>query len=135
MNISLNFERKIKLIVFTLLSLFISCTDGEDASPNNNSRTLQFEITGNFSGNITASYTGATGNTINEQLPSVPWLKEVIYNANVTAAVIGVSGTGGMVNQEVSLVIKKGGVQISAPLIFKANSAGGFIGSAPGILL
>ncbi|MCU0322440.1 MAG: hypothetical protein MUE72_08490 [Chitinophagaceae bacterium] len=135
MNLILNIERKIKLVVFTLLPLFLSCSDREDASPSNNSRTLQFEITGNFSGQIIASYTGATGNTINEQLTSIPWLKEINYNANVTAAVIGVSGSGGMANQEVSLVIKKGGVQISAPLIFKANSAGGLIGSAPGILL
>ena len=135
MNNLINFKGKVHLVIFVLLTISISCSNGDDAKPNNTSRTLQFEITGNFSGNIIASYTGANGNTINEQVLSLPWTKEVIYNTTVAAAVIGVSGNGGGVNQQVSLIIKKGGVQIANPYVFTADSQGGFIGSTPGVLL
>ncbi len=120
--------------IFLLLLSIISCSEDETIATDN-SRVLQYEVTGNFTGEVFASYTGATGNIINEQLTNIPWTKEIIYSNNVTAVVIAISGNGGVANQEVTLIIKKGGVQISNPIIFKANVAGSFTGSSPGIVL
>lgn len=109
--------------------LFTACSKDEKPT-NNSSRTLQFEISGNYTGNIFASYTTAAGGTANETVGTVPWRKEVTYTSGVSAAIIAVSGNGGTVGQQVSVVVKRGNTQVSSTTA-TADNSGSFSRSAP----
>jgi hypothetical protein len=95
-------------LLFAFYLLFFSSCD--DSSPEAPSRTIKYEVTGNFSGAVFASYTTASGGTNNESA-SLPWSKE----------------TAG---QQVTIVVKKGNTQVSSTPI-TAGSQGSFSQSAP----
>lgn len=117
--------KKLVVTFVTVLIILVSCKK-TDNGPGNSSRTLRYEITANFTGTLIASYTTATGGTANEQVTSSPWIKEVIYASNVTAAVMALSGNGGVAGQKITLTIKRGGSQLGAPIEITANSSGSF---------
>lgn len=121
-----------QLIISILLSvaLFSSCKKDKTENPGSNSRLVKYEITGNFTGTLFASYTTASGGTNNEQVTSLPWSKEITYASNVTAAIIAISGNGGAAGQQVTVVVKKGGTQVSSTTA-TANSSGSFTQAAP----
>jgi hypothetical protein len=110
-----------------ILLLVFSCS--KDKDNNNNSRVVTYELTGNYTGVKFASYTTATGGTVNETVATLPWTKEITYNSSVTAAAFAISGNGGTTGQQVTLVIKKGGAVISTTTA-TADNAGSFTRSA-----
>ncbi|MBN8782176.1 MAG: hypothetical protein J0G98_03855 [Terrimonas ferruginea] len=114
--------KRLSLFFFILL-VFVSCdkTDQE----NQSSRTLRYELTGTFTGSLVASYTTASGGTANETVTDLPWSKEITYAANVTAAVVAISGNGGSPGQQVAAEVKQGGTQV-ASTVATANSSGSF---------
>lgn len=114
--------KRLSLFILTLLVL-VSCdkTDQE----NESSRTLRFELTGNFTGSLVASYTTASGGTANETVTALPWSKEITYAANVTAAVVAISGNGGNPGQRVTAEVKRNGARV-ATVVATANSSGSF---------
>ena len=116
------------LPVFALI-VIQSCKK-KDGNMSARSRTIQYEISGNYTGSLVASYTTATGGTTNESVSIRPWRKEIIYNSNVSAAIIAISGNGGTAGQQVTVVVKKGGTQISSTTA-TADNAGSFTRSAP----
>ena len=128
--------KKLKITVITFISLIAISTsckkdaDDQPGNPSNTSRTLRYEASGNFTGTLIASYTTATGGTANEQI-TIPFNKEVTYGANVTAAIMALTGSGGVAGQKVTLVIKRGGVQVGTPTEFTAQTNGGFSSTAP----
>lgn len=123
--------KKLTLVIFAMLTIFVSCKKDSDNKSNNKSRTLKYEATGNFSGTLTASYTTAAGGTANDAI-TLPYNKEITYASNVTAAIIALSGGGGVAGQKVTLVIKRGGSQVGTPIEFVAEgSSGGFSKAAP----
>ena len=118
-----------KLVITLLLALtiFASCDkDPDNNNPGNTSRTIRYEVTGNFTGTFTAAYTPASGGVTNDQVTSLPWSKEVTYAAGVSGASIGVTGGGGVPGQKVTLVIKRGGSQVGASIEQTVNSSGVF---------
>lgn len=117
------------LSLFTVAFIFSACKK-DDTSNNNSSRTLKYEITGSYSGSLIASYTTATGGTANETITTMPWSKEITYASNVSAAIIAISGNGGTVGQQVTVVVKKGGTQVSSTTA-TADNSGSFSRSAP----
>lgn len=123
--------KKLTIAFITVLTILVSCKKDSDDNPDNQSRTLRYEVTGNFTGTFIASYTTAGGGTANDQVTSLPWNKEITYSENVTAAIIAVSGNGGVAGQKVTVVIKRGGNQVGTPMEVIANSSGGFSQSAP----
>jgi hypothetical protein len=112
-----------------LLVLLLSFSCSKDKDNNNNSRVVTYELTGNYTGAKVASYTTATGGTANETVATLPWTKEITYNAGVTAATFAISGNGGTPGQQATLVIKKGGTIISTTTA-TADIAGSFSRSA-----
>ena len=121
-------------VVFNLALLlatfvFYSC-EGEKENPSNNSRILRYELTGNYSGTIIASYTTANGGTTNEQVSSTPWTKELTYSSNITAAILAVSGNGGTAGQELTIIVKRGNRQVSSTKVI-ANNIGSFTIATP----
>jgi hypothetical protein len=117
-------------VILLLITISLFACNKSDGPSENNQRKLEYIITGNFSGPLFASYTTATGGTQNEQVTTVPWKKEIVYAANVTAAIIAISGNGGTAGQQVTVVVKKGGSQVSST-IATANSSGSFTQAAP----
>lgn len=126
--------KKFIIPVITLLTILLACKKESKDSPNNNSRILRYEVSGNFTGSLIASYTTASGGTANEQLTVIPWSKEINYATSVTAAVIAISGSGGVAGQTVRVVIKKGGVQVGNPIDLVAKPSGGISESSPAIV-
>lgn len=125
--------KKIAFILLTASTFFSSCSKDDDNGPNT-SRTLQYNITGNFSGNLYASYTTAGGGTSNDPVTSLPWNKEITFNTSVTAANIVISGNGGATGQQVTLIIKRGGNTIGSPTVATADASGSFTKAAPVVI-
>lgn len=124
--------RTLAIALLTALTVFASCSNDDDNEPQNTSRTLRYELTGNFSGsNIITAYTTASGGTVTEQITSLPWSKEITFDTNVGGANIVVSGAGGIAGQQVTLVIKKGGNALGTPITATADSGGTFTMSSP----
>lgn len=119
----------LKIIVLLLSILCFSCSKPNDP-PVNNARVLEYTITGNFSGTLFASYTTATGGTQNDQVTTIPWKKEILYADNVSAAIIAITGNGGVAGQQVTVVVKKAGTQLSSTQA-TADGSGSFSKSAP----
>jgi len=122
--------KKLTIACLTALTIFLSCKKDKDKEPDTSSRTLRYEITGNFTGTVIASYTTAAGSTANDQV-TLPWNKDITYSANVTAAIILVTGNGGVAGQKVTVVIKRGGSQLGTPIEAVAGSSGSFSQPAP----
>jgi hypothetical protein len=119
--------KKLAIALLVVLAIFTSCDkDPDNNNPDNNSRVIRYEVTGNFTGTLTAAYTPASGGVTSEDVNSLPWSKEITYAANVTGASIGITGGGGVPGQKVTLVIKRGGIRIGAPIEQTVNSSGVF---------
>lgn len=117
------------LSVFAFVMMFGACKK-DDSTNNNSSRVLKYEISGSYSGSVVASYTTATGGTVNETVTVLPWSKEITYASNVSAAIIAISGNGGTAGQQVTVTVKRGGTQVSSTTA-TAGNAGSFSRSAP----
>lgn len=92
---------------------FVACKKPVNEPPAGNGRTIRYEVTGAFSGVLFASYTSAAGSTVNEQLASLPWNKEITYNATVTAAILALSGNGGTAGQQLTITVRRGNSVVS----------------------
>ncbi len=129
--------KKLTMAFIAMLAILTSCKKDADKQPdgnNNTSRVVRYELTGNFTGQIIASYTTAAGGTANDEVTSLPWSKEITYAPNVTAAILAVSGGGGVAGQKVTVIRKRGGQQIGTPTEITAQSNGGFSEAAPVIV-
>lgn len=124
--------KKLTIALLTMLTILVSCKkDNSNKNPNNSSRTLRYEVTGNFTGTtLYASYTTATGSTANDPI-TLPWTKEIDFAKSVTAATIVMSGSGGVAGQKVTVVTKRGGTQVGAPFEIVAEASGSFSQPAP----
>lgn len=124
--------KTLSIALITILTVFASCGNDEDTEPRNSSRTLRYELTGNFSGsNIISAYTTASGGTVTEQINSFPWNKEITFDSTVGGANIVISGAGGIAGQQVTLVIKRGGSLLGTPTTATADAGGTFTISSP----
>lgn len=118
--------KKLATALFAILTLFASCKKESDNNPRNTSRTIRYEVTGNFTGTFTAAYTPTSGGITSDEVTSLPWSKEITYAAGVSGASIGISGGGGVPGQKVTLVIKRGGSPLGTPIEQTVNSSGVF---------
>ena len=123
--------KKLTIVFLTALTILVSCKKDDKKTPDRKSRTLRYEMTGNFTGTLIAAYTTAGGGTTNDQITTLPWNKEITFADNVTAASIALVGNGGTPGQKVTLVIKRGGTQVGTPVEAVANSSGAFSEAAP----
>ncbi len=124
--------KKIAISLITVLTVFTSCSKEDDNGINRLSRTIRYELTGNFTGNnIITAYTTASGGTITEQIVSLPWTKEITFDAGVSGANITISGAGGIAGQQATLIVKKGGNPVGSPTTATADAGGTFTIAAP----
>ncbi len=114
------------LVTIFSVSFFSSC---KKDYPVPSSRVIKFEVTGNFTGTVFASYTTSSGGTTNEQV-NLPWSKEINYASNVAAAIVALSGNGGAVGQQLTIAVKRGASQVSSTPV-TVDSSGSFSVSTP----
>ena len=82
-----------------IVVLFVTALAACSKDPVDNTKLVKYEITGNFTGKLTVTYTDNTGANTTLQNVSLPWSKEVSYPANVLSVGVGaqasVLGTAG----------------------------------------
>lgn len=113
--------------------LATSCSDDDDSGSTNNSREIKYEITGNFSGDITAAYTPAGGGATTAEITSLPWSLEITAAPSVQAVAFSVQGSGGTQGQKVDVKIYQGNREVSS-VEGTANSDGIFVVSSPAVV-
>lgn len=93
------------------LSLLTSCSKGEGTTEpiKTNSREVQFEVSGSFSGDIDASFTTSNGGATIETFASLPWTKTITYAATVQAVGITLGGGEGIAGQSIIIKVFAGG--------------------------
>ena len=111
-------------IVLTLAFTAVSCSSDNDE--NNSapaSREVKYEITGNFTGTASVTYSEKGGNVLNEDLTTLPWTKEFTAEAKSMGASLSASGYGGVAGQTLTGKIYIGG-KLENELTAKANGEG-----------
>lgn len=108
----------LRISFYIILSVCcITCSSGDNDQNQNNSRNIKYEITGNYSGQLTVVYNdNLAGNTV-ITVTSLPWSKEIIYNSDVQ--VIGISASSvvghyGSAGQSATLRIYSGGMVVKS---------------------
>lgn len=124
-------KKKLIVTLMSLITLF-SCSSKDDATPGK-SRTITFEISGDFKGTIVVSHTTAAGGTTTEQI-TLPWKEEITFATSVDQAIIAIGGSGGSAGQSITILIKRGADQISSTSV-TADSNGAVSASAPVVSL
>ena len=131
--------RKLKVLLIPvaviLLLLLQACSKSDDDDDNGgtpvNRRNVKFEVSGNFTGTLSATYVNASGGGTNEQITTaLPWVKQIAYAATVPSTGITVGGTNGIGGQSIVLKVFAGGTQISSTPA-TANPDGTIIVTAP----
>jgi hypothetical protein len=125
----MNYLRTIKsLSIIAILVFGISCSK-DDVKPAK-SRDIKFEITGNFSGTMDATFLTASGGATNESIPSLPWTKSVTYQSSVSGTTITIGGGGGVSGQTLKVKVFAGSSLVSETSGI-ANSSGVVVVASP----
>ncbi|WP_276373936.1 hypothetical protein [Chryseolinea sp. H1M3-3] len=106
---SAKYLKVISIVIFSWLG--VSCSE-DDSSPAK-SRDIKFEVTGDFTGALSATYVNATGGGANETIPALPWNKTLTYTSTVPSTALSVGATGGVAGQTVTVKVFAGGTLIS----------------------
>lgn len=114
-------RRVVALVTVACLTLpFFGCgnsasspTAPSSPSPSGN-RSVRFEATGNYSGRLLVAFVLANGANTVEDIPSLPWTRDVTYPPTARATAVAVDGTGGTAGQTIVLRVIAGGNQVSS---------------------
>lgn len=117
-------------LFLAVAALTASCSDDDNEGPASKSRDVKYEITGNFTGTITAAYMNASGGSSTAEVTSLPWQMEFTAQDNAVAAGFGASGSGGVEGQQVEVKIYQGGSEVGSAQA-TANSSGIFTATPP----
>jgi hypothetical protein len=118
----------LKKIMFLLTLVFVtaSCSSSDDNNEQEQvtkSRDVKYEITGNFTGELSAIYFDKGGSPLNEDVTSLPWTKQITADAGVPGITFSASGHGGVKDQTLTAKIYVGG-EVVKESTAKANSDG-----------
>ena len=112
-----------------ILSLLLTACGNDEPTPAK-SREVKFEVTGNFSGTIDATYITESGGATNETLPALPWTKSINYQSSVSGTTITIGGGGGVAGQTLKVKVFAGG-SVASETSGVANSSGIIVIAAP----
>ncbi len=106
---SAKYLKVVSIVIFSWLG--VSCND-DDSSPAK-SRDVKFEVTGNFTGALSATYVNSTGGGEYESITALPWNKTLTYASTVPSTSLSIGATGGVAGQTVRVKVFAGGTLIS----------------------
>jgi hypothetical protein len=116
------------LLIIAILLFAVSC--GKDDAKPVKIRDIKFEVTGNFSGTMDATFITANGGATNESISSLPWTKSITYQSSVSGTTITIGGGGGVAGQTLKVKVSAGGSVVSeTPGV--ANSSGVVVVASP----
>ncbi len=95
------------LLSVLVLLLFSSCGGDDDGVTS--SREVKYEVTGNFSGLLGATYITANGGGTSESITSLPWTKSLTYKSSVSATTLSAAGANGTSGQTITIKVFVGG--------------------------
>ncbi len=101
----------------SILLLATACKKDNNNTPTpgqSKSRAIKFEVTGNYSGIINATYITESGGGTNEDITALPWAKSINYNASASGTTISLGGHAGQPGQTVTLKVYAGGTEVSS---------------------
>ncbi len=98
-------------MILLLAAFVLSC--GDDDGGVKTSRNVKFEVSGNFSGSLDATYLTESGGGTTESIPSLTWTKTVNYASTVPSTSILVGGLGGSPGQAITVKVFAGGNLVS----------------------
>lgn len=110
-------------VVLTLAFTAVSCSSDNDDNNSAASRDIKYEVTGNFAGQLDATYIEKGGNALNEDINALPWTKEFTADASTNGVTLNVSGLGGAPGQTITVKIYAGG-NVVKELTATANNDG-----------
>lgn len=116
------------LLIIAILLFAVSC--GKDDVKPVKSRDIKFEVTGNFSGTMEATFITANGGATNESIPSLPWTKSITYQSSVSGTTITIGGGGGISGQTLKVKVFAGNSVVSETSGV-ANSSGIVVVASP----
>lgn len=116
------------LLIIAILLFAVSC--GKDDVKPVKSRDIKFEVTGNFSGTMDATFITANGGATNESISSLPWTKSITYQSSVSGTTITIGGGGGVSGQTLKVKVFAGGSVVSETSGV-ANSSGVVVVAPP----
>jgi hypothetical protein len=105
-------QRLFYLAILVIAPLLVSCSD--DGEGKSGSRDVTFEVTGNFSGQISTTFITASGGGTNESINGLPWTKVIRYEKSVPSTAISVIGAGGETGETLTVKVVAGGNQVSS---------------------
>jgi len=117
-------------IVMTLAFTTVSCSSDNDDNGGASSRDIKYEVSGNYAGTLSATYTESGNGGQNVDITSLPWSKEFTASADTYGAGITVSGYGGTQGQTLTVKIIVGGKVEKETTATATND--GIIVAAPG---
>lgn len=108
------------VVLAILLSVFISCKKNDK---DNLARNIKFEITGEFTGKVSVTYTNNLGNAITVNDVQLPWSTEIRYYVNIREISIAANGTvSGNPGQTVTTSIYQNGQTIKQTVLISDRS-------------
>lgn len=96
-------------IVLTLAFTAVSCSSDNDNNSGSASRDVRYELTGNYTGTLSATFMEKGGNVLNEDVTKLPWTKEFTAEAKALGASVSASGYGGNAGQQLTAKMYVGG--------------------------
>lgn len=112
------------MLMLTLVFTFASCSSDNDDKVSGGSRDVKYEVTGNYTGKLTAVYIEKLGNGTSEEIQSLPWTKEFTADAKTQGVTVSASGSGGNAGQQITVKMFIGGKLVNE-LTGTASSSGG----------
>lgn len=112
------------MLMLTLVFTFASCSSDNDDKISGGSRDVKYEVTGNFSGPLTAVYIEKLGNATSEEITKLPWTKEFTADASTQGVTVSAMGSGGVAGQQITVKMFVGGKVVNQ-LTGTASSNGG----------
>ncbi|KAB7530211.1 hypothetical protein F8C76_01500 [Flagellimonas olearia] len=78
-------------LALLIMVTFAACSS--DDGPASQNRNMKYELTGNYSGEITVIYSDEGGNQQIAETSSLPWSKSVTIDGDVPVVVLGVGNS------------------------------------------
>ena len=119
----------IYVLAWVLCVVGSACSD-DDGGGKSGSREVKFEVTGNFTGEMSAVFLTASGGGTTESINTLPWSKTITYESSVPTTQIGVAGAGGNFGETLTVKVIVGGSEKSSTPGTATNS-GSISVSAP----
>ena len=120
-----------KLFLFILTAISLSSCSNDDSGGYDDSRTIRYQVDGNYTGTMSTSYTTNSGGAGIEEFSALPWSMLILFEKQVPSAVMAVSGSGGVQGQTLTVEVYQNDELISTHEGTATSNGSILIGTSP----